>query len=299
MNIAFVQLGSWGDNINSTLMFRPIKNAFPDSNLEVHTTDLYASAFANNPLISRLVTYPANSKSECFNLYNTVPQQVRQHRFDKVFVPAPILHQDLTSRKHPEFGHNIICTLMRVLEDEGIDYDFPVKTILRLTHDEVSGVDTWLAANNVQLKDCRNILMEVHGESGQTFWDKHWTLAVGRHLLRNRRVNLFISRRDKTQEILQLEREFRPHFNGFGARWVGGLTIRQCAELYNRCDTFMSVSSGLSNACNTDYCRTDLKWIETVNSSSVTSAPVRSDGKTFWYDNNLDQFLRMLVEHGL
>ncbi len=299
MNIGFVQLGSWGDNINSTLMFKPIKDAYPDCNLEVHVADLYASAFYNNPYVTRTVTYPAGSKSACFDLYNTIPAKVKAQKYDKVFVPAPILHQDRTSREHPEFGHNIICTFMRVLEDNGIKYDWPAETILKLTNEEVHGVDQWLINNQVIMNGRRNILMEVHGESGQTFWNHHWTLAVGRQLMRNS-VNLFISRRDKTQEILQLEREFRIHHGDRGGvKCTSDLSIRQCAELYNRCDTFISVSSGLSNACNTNWCNKTNKWIEVVNSSSVTSAPIRAENKTFWYENDIGKFLTELIKQGL
>ncbi len=295
MNIAFVQLGSFGDNINSTLMLSPIKKAFPNCNIEVHTTNLYASAFANNPHISKIITYGANTKAECFNLYNTIPQKVKAQRYDKVFVPAPILHQDRTSKKHPELGNNIICTFMRVLEDEGIEYDFPVQSIMHLTKDEIIGVDRWAERNNINFNHNyrRNVIMEVHGESGQTFWNHHWTLATSRHLML-KDTNLFISRKDKTQDILQLEREYRGR-----VYCTNELTIRQCAELFNRCDMFFSVSSGLSNACNTNHCKTDVKWIETVNSPSVTSAPLRSSNKIFWYDNDIPKFIAMLSNNDI
>jgi hypothetical protein len=69
--------------------------------------------------------------------------------------------------------------------------------------------------------------------------------------------------------------------------------------LYNRCTAFFSVSSGLSNACNTSHCRKDIKWIETVNSPSVTSAPLRTENKMFWYDNDVDRYIKMLASNGL
>lgn len=294
MRIAFVQLGSYGDNINSTMMLKPIKDYWQGCTVDVHTTDLYAGAFHNNPYVDRLVDYHAATKSACFDLYNSVPRLVDGMKYDKVIVPAPILHPTRrNSLLHPEFGENIITTFMRVMEDNGIPYEFPVKTVLRLTPDEVHGVDAWLAGVKAQLGGKRNILMEVHGESGQTHWNPDWTTAVGRHLMKQR-SNLFISRRDKTAEIARLEQEFPGH-----VYWAGGLSIRQCAELFNRCDLFMSVSSGLSNACNTDWCKTDIKWVEAVNSMTVTSAPVRKDGKIFWYHNDLPRFLKMLSDAGI
>lgn len=291
MRIAFVQLGSWGDNVNSTLMLKPIKDAYKDATIEVHTADIYASAFRHNPYIDKITEYPAVNKTVCFNLYNTIPSKVQAQQYDKVFVPAPILHPTRrNSLLHPEFGENIITTFMRVLEDNNIEYEWPVKTILQLQDNEINNVNKFLS--DKQLAGKRNILMETHGESGQTFWNNDWTLAVGRHLMK-KPTNLFISRQCRTSDILQLEREYNSVY------WVGNLTIRECAELYNRCDVFFSVSSGLSNACNTNHCATNKQWIETVNSYTVTSAPLRTNNKIFWYDQNLTKFVAMLNNIGV
>lgn len=277
-------------------MLPAIKKHYGNCSIEVHTTTLYQSAFYRNPYVNRVVAHPANTKQQCFNLYNTVPIHVRKQRYDKVFVPAPILHPTKrNSLKHPEFGENLICTFMRVLEDNGIEYDWPVTTTLKLTKEEIQNVDNWLKKHSVTLDNHRSIIMEIHGESGQTFWNHAWTLAAGRYLLRDPYTQLFISRKDKTHDIDQLEKEF-----SVGKKrvfWTGPLSIRECAELYNRCQIFFSISSGLSNACCTDHCRTDKRWVETVNSPTVTSAPLRSEGKIFWYDNNINNFIKMLKDN--
>lgn len=294
MNIAFVQLGSYGDNINSTMMLKPIKDAFPGCNIEVHTTDLYGSAFHNNPYVASIVEHHAANKTKCFDLYNTVPAAVAAQKYDKVFVPAPVLHPNRrNSLRHPEFGQNIITTFMRVLEDADIDYPWPVSTVLRLTNEEIDKARKWLSIGNRAMHP-RKILMEVQGESGQTFWDPHWTRAVVRHLVSTKDTSVFISRRERTQEIKQLEVEY-PH----RVWWAGDLSLRECAEVYNNCGAFLGVSSGLGNVCNTDYCRKDTLWIEAMNSPTVNSAPLRSDGKVFWYANDVNAFINMLRERGL
>lgn len=293
--IAFIQLGSFGDCINSTLMILPIRKHFGQCTIDVHTTTFYQSAFANNPYVDKITAHEARSKSQSFDLYNVVPKKVEAMGYDEVFSPAPILHPARrNSLKHPEFGENLITTFMRYLEDRNIHYDWPVQTILRLTFDEIRNVSRWISDNKIQMIGRRSILMEVEGESGQTFWDPNWTLATARHLMASPSTNLFISRREKTGEIALLCREFPGR-----VWWAGDLTVRECAELYNRCSTFMSVSSGLSNACNTNYCRTDKQWVETVNSPTVTSAPVRSSGKIFWYERDLARFLEMLRANGV
>ena len=296
MKIAFIQLASWGDCVNSTLMFKPIADAFPGCTLDVFTTDLYKSAFDNNPYISTIKSYPASSKSDAFSLYNVVPKAVSNMGYNKVFSPAPILHPTKrNSLKHPEFGENIITTFMRALEEDNIPYEWPVKTILRLTDSERHNVARWISANKIKLTGSRNILMEVHGESGQTFWTPQWTTTVVHHLMQSRGdTNVFISNKSRTTEIAHLERESRGR-----VKWCGDLTIRECSDLFNYCDIFFSVSSGLSNACNTDQCKVNIGWFETVNSPTVTSAPVREKGKVFWYENDVSKFRGMLADRGV
>lgn len=287
MRIAFVQLGSWGDCINSTLMFAPIKRKWPNCRLEVHTTTLYASAFHNNPYVDALHQTPAATKAQVFSLYDVVPKRITG--YDKVLTPAPILYRDQwRSAKHPELGYNLWCTFLKVMEDNGIDYELPVQGVLRLTDGERDKG----AAEAAPHAGKRRILMEVHGESGQTFWDDNWTLKVGRHLLRDGTA-LFISNRNKTNAIQQLQQ--------LGAVFVGGLTLRECAELYNHCNAFLSVSSGLCNACNTDWCNrnTTSKWFEVVNSNSCDSSVLRRDRKTFFYENNVDKYIELLKAGGL
>jgi len=201
-----------------------------------------------------------------------------------------------TSTKTGTLGTNLICAWVRALEDADIPYTMPLESIMQLTTAEVDKVRRYCGAINM---DRKNVLMEVHGESGQTFWTPHWTKIVGKALVNNPNVNLFISRRHNAEDVQELAgiAPGRVHF-------VGGLTLRECAELFNRCHAFFSVSSGLSNACNTNWCKKDIEWIETVNGdgnggSVVHSAPIRSEGKTFWYDNNLDAFVNMLREKGL
>jgi hypothetical protein len=50
----------------------------------------------------------------------------------------------------------------------------------------------------------------------------------------------------------------------------------------------------LSNACNTNWGRKDVTWIETTNSPAATSAPIRREDKIFWHENNIDSFINML-----
>jgi hypothetical protein len=164
---------------------------------------------------------------------------------------------------------------------------------LRLTEQEINRVANFCKKIK-DMKKARNILMEVHGESGQTFWNHHWTIDVAKHLLADPKTNLFISRRHNSSDVEELQR----HAPG-RVYFVGDLSLRECAELFNRCQAFFSVSSGLSNACNTNWCKNDITWVETTNADSVTSAPIRNDGKIFWYQDDRGAFLKMLKDRGI
>lgn len=293
MKIGIVQLGSWGDNINSTLMYIPLKKKWPEADIEVHTASLYASAFKNNPYVARVHEYPANFKHEAFALYNIVPQKVKEAGYDKVYVPHPVVNHDKwTSIKHGEFGTNLVCAWVRALEESDVEYDVPLTTIMRLTPEEVNNADAFMERSRAG--GARKILMEIHGESGQTQWDHKWTQAVGDHLLQDGHTHLYISRKHSDSDNAALQNKYagRVHF-------VGGLTIRECAQIYNRCDIFFSVSSGLANACHTDYCRKDVKWYETVNSPVCATSVIRSEGKKFHHGSDVGAFINMLKEDGV
>lgn len=292
--ICLIQTGCWGDNINSTLMFKPIHDHFDNCVLDVHTSINYASAFENNPYINKLVKYKADTKQEALHLTLTIPKQIANSGYDKILAPHPMFNPDKwTSIKNPSLDTNIICAWIRALEENGIEYDLPLETVLQLTGVEVSKVKKFM--NGIKsFAKFRNILMEVHGESGQTFWDHTWTIKVGKYLLDNKTTNLFISRKFNGGDVADLS----SHAPG-RVFFVGDLSIRECAELFNHCDAFFSVSSGLSNACNTNWCKNDIKWIETVNSKTATSAPIRKEGKVFWHQSDQGKFIEMLKNEGL
>lgn len=273
-------------------MLKPLKAHFPNSVIDVFTSTNYGAAFLNNPFINKLIQFDAHTKEQALHLVITVPPLVQGHGYNLIMCPHPMINGDKwTSIRFGHLGTNLICAWVRALEEANIPFEMPLETILRLTEEEVTKVNNY--CSHVDMNK-RNILMETEGLSGQTFWNRDWTVRVGKHLLTNENTNLFISRGYPDSDIVELQ-QFAPGRMHF----VGGLSIRECAELFNRCQIFFSVSSGLSNACNTNWCKKDVKWIETINSDAASSAPIRREGKIFWMDNNLDNFINMLIAQGI
>lgn len=293
--IALIQTGCWGDNINSTLMFQPIMDHYKkDCLIDVYTSSKYASAFYNNPLINKIIQYPATDKQSALHLTLIIPDYIKNRGYDHIFTPHPMFNPGRwASIKHEELGENLIYAWVNALESAGIECPMPPQSILRLVEAETEKVSNF-CKKIPDFKNKRNVLMECHGESGQTFWNDSWTYDIGVHLLQDPNTNLFISCIHTHHHVDALKKEApgRVYF-------VGGLSIRECAELFNGCQVFMSVSSGLSNACNTNWCKKDIKWIETVNSHVVTSAPIRKEGKIFWLENDITKFKTMLSENGI
>jgi hypothetical protein len=290
--IALVATGSWGDNINQTLQLKPLKSHFEKCTLDVHTSTTYANAFYNNPYIDKIVEHPSTDKNTALHLTKTIPDKLNSCGYDTILADHPMVTRPWSSSAHPQLGENLICVWYEQLTKLGIKYEAPLKSVLRLTEQEQEKVADFVSSIP-NFSNSRNILMEISAESGQTFWNHGWTEAVIRYFL-NGNTNVFVSSRHVTKEVTRLNNESRGR-----VRFVGHLSIRECAELFNYCQIFQSISSGLSNACNTDHCKTDITWLEVVNSFAVTSAPIRSDGKLFWYKNDLDEYLAKLRSMGI
>lgn len=284
-NIAIVQGGAWGDNINSTLMLKPIKRKYPNCNIDIHTSTLYKSAFTNNPYINKIVSYKASNKSAAINLGLSVPPKIRS-TYSLVLSPHPALNPGKwSSSNNPKWGENLIFAWVRALEDNDIEYT-NLETIMRLTDQEVNNAKKVI--NNIQGK---RALMEIDGESGQSPFNPQWTKSVGDFLC-SIGYNLLISHKSKRRDIAELESR-----NKGKVHWVGKLSIRECAELFNSSDLFISVSSGLSNACNTSWCKNDIKWFEVVNSKTCSSSAIRESGKHFYHSSNLEGFMSLLKKN--
>jgi ADP-heptose:LPS heptosyltransferase len=269
-------------------MFKPIKQHFKECQLDIHTSTKYGDAFINNPYIDNLIIHHANNKKDALHLCLTIPDMLKKSNYNKILSPHPMYNPDQwISSRYPEWGDNLIFAWVSALEQLQVDYSIPLETVLNLTDEEVQRARNYMDRTPNFYKK-QNILIEIHGESGQTFWNENWTTRVGEYLVQNN-MNLHISHAQLRGDIANLRDKYSNNIY-----WAGALTIRECAELFNHCYAFISVSSGLSNACNTNWCRKDIKWFEVVNSLACSSAAIRKEGKIFWHQNDVNAFIKML-----
>lgn len=289
INIAIIQPGSWGDNINSTMMLIPLKNKYPSSQIDVYTTKQYASAFHNNTFIDNIISADIEGKNDSLNFVHVYPPLLENKGYTHIINASPFINpNDWSSGLYPQLGENLMLSWCKALEKINVHYDLPLRTILMPTIEEKKRAESKILpyVTNSKIKN----LAEIHGESGQTFWNHEWTEKVVQKLVDFDQV-IFISHNGMTDQIKRLQSKYP-----LNVLYVGDLSIRECTYVFNQCDRFFSVSSGLSNACNTNYCKTSIRWVEVVNSLVCSSAPIRKEGKVFWHDNNITKFIDWLSE---
>lgn len=292
MKIAIIQPGCFGDNVNSTLMLKPLRERYHSATIDVHTTTLYSQPFKGINLIDQVIEYPASEKNEALHYVHVIPDRIKNAGYDLVLNPHPMINPDKwTSTTRPELGTNLINAWVRCLEDNGVRVPQQLETLMEHSDDELRTASEFFKQRGI--KEGRNILMEIGHESGQSFWNNDWTIRVGSYLL-DGKTSIFLSRKHDGADIAQLRKKNRAHVH-----FVGDLPVRVCAALYNHCSHFFCVSSGLTNACNTSGRRTDVQWVEVINSPTVSSSPIRSENKTFWYENDIGSFITMLKSRGI
>ncbi len=289
-SVAIIQPGCWGDNINSTLMLKPIKAKYPDSHIDIFTTNPYASAFLNNPYVDHIISVDSKGKNECLNFMFTYDELLLHSHYDLKLNGSPLHNPGGWACKYNELGENLILSWANTLDRNHIDYELPFETILQLTQAETDRANSFFDSHTSSHSG-PFVLMEIEGESGQSFWNHGWTEPVCDYLIQQHSATVFISRRMRTGEIVSLQQRHNAK-----VVFAGDLSIRECAQLFNRCNAFFSVSSGLSNACNTNWCNKSTTWVEVTNSKACSSAPIRCDGKIFWHQNDLNAFLEQVVK---
>jgi ADP-heptose:LPS heptosyltransferase len=271
--IAIIQGGCFGDNVNSTLMLKPLKNKF-ETEIHIYTSERYHTPFINNPYVDDIIKVDTNSKDESLNLARTL----KPVGYDLVINSHPLINRNWSSNLHPELGENLILAWVNTLESMDIKYDYPLETELYLTSEEMENINNFI--NKLNRRD-GVVLMECEGESGQSFWSNRWTTSIIDYLTK-RNKTILVSCRNQIKTF---------HNNVI---WVGNMSIRTVSGIFDHCDAFISVSSGLSNACNVIQRSKNVKWFEVVNSLTCSSNVIRSDGKIFHHDNNIDSFIKKL-----
>jgi hypothetical protein len=141
-------------------------------------------------------------------------------------------------------------------------------------------------------------MMEISGESSQTYWNHNWTVLAIKTLMEKYDGNVIIlisCGGPEPQGISQLRAQYRQN-NIDRIYFLNQFNLPEVAMIFNGCHIFLGVSSGTSNAVHSHQCKRDVQWFEAVNDPVWASFPLGIDNKTFYYGQNPNEYCKILSD---
>lgn len=291
MKIAIVQLASWGDVVISTCIPRAIKKQKPGWHITYYTSSVCADALKGNPDIDETIVKDVKNRAEAFDVWGYVTEDAKKAKHSKVVVPwAGVLKpQDWRLLRKHDGPNNFMWAYPRMIQSLGLNFKSPIKTTLNLEAAEIKKAADFISS----LPKARMLMMEIEGKSGQTWWNDNWTTQTINMLRRTlKKFHLFISHGGpKPDAIKSACKENTPSQQ---VHYMDHFSIREMTALFEHCDTMFSVSSATANACMTNKRNIGKRWFELINNTCWDSQPMGSDGKHFFYQNDIKAYLSIV-----
>lgn len=236
-----------GDVLNLTPVAAQLRVDHPNAHITWFTSDVCAQVLEGNPHVDEVV--PMEGAWD--DLDARMPELAASRPWTRFIAPAPYLNYD----KAPGGS---LWDLYHVAP--GLDWTIPVVPVLRLSEAERQRAQAWWSA----LPGGPRILMECEGRSQQSPWSLVSVDLVA-DALRHLDPLFVVSARMEPQEAARLR--------ALGMRVVFcDLPWRLNAELYNACDAFLGISSGISALTGSTACRDDIPSVEYVRGEHWSTA---------------------------
>ena len=234
-----------GDILLCTPIARQLKKADPACHITWYTSDRYAFILENNPDIDEIVSLPADDP-ETLDLSI---DQIRDERAWTSFrTPAPYMNYYTYKPVIVEAG---VTLLDLVRESADLQWTVPFVPVVELTSSEITMAKEYCSSLGA---DGPMILVETEFKSNQTVWDADFALELVESLKDLAPIFVFTSK-NRPADLDQLQAKYERIF------WCD-LPFRANAELFNLCDAFIGVSSGISTLTYSTWCRDDVPRIE-------------------------------------
>jgi ADP-heptose:LPS heptosyltransferase len=282
--ILIVNLGAFGDIINSTPIAKHYKSADSNNHIAWITRKKYCEVLKNNANIDEIITI---DESRLANYSN------------------PHLTTLITKSINAKFeDHKIIFSAPYM----GPKYDgTPRSTLLDILKDESSGVENWLCdfVPNISLseeqkaeanlffekvdKNNKSILIEYESYSAQSPFNFDYI----KHLcseLDGKNYNLIFTGLREPVFYQKLTKDYNLNFYHYSGSFISN------AELFNLSDVFIGVSSGITCLTSSDYCDINKTRIEICNGAhwSTMAWKHNEENKSICY--NFVDFVRTVKE---
>ncbi len=234
-----------GDVLCCTPIAKQLKVDDPTCHVTYYTSQAGEVAIRNNPFIDEIVVLPGDP----IELDREIPGLAAIKPWTRFFTPAAYLNYEAIPGGSIYQPKGTIFGIVKA--GARLNWTIPFSAFpFRLLPEERAEARAFWARLPAGIK----ILVETDYRSEQSPWTDEWNFDMLDALRDLEPVFVFTSRR-------------RPPFlDAFIARYPQAvwcdLGFRLNAELFNLCDAFVGVSSGLSCLTYSDYCRTDVPRIE-------------------------------------
>lgn len=297
-DLAIVALASWGDVVISTVIPRAAKAQW-GSRVTFYVSSACAGAVRGNPDIDDLVIITA-TKDEAWALQDGVIAQARlKHQL--VVAPWPGFRPRENWDAIPATGRpNFMWAYARAAQEIGLDVPMSDQGMMTIylypNAAERQRAATFLAG---QGRERPNLLMEIRGDSGQSYWNDYWTEVVLGRLMRHYHgeLNVWVSNGGPEPPVITMIKQAWPGRTSY----LNEYSLREISVLANHADIFVGCSSGTSNAIQTHLVRPVPLWFEAVNDPVWASFPLRPEGrhsayaKTIYYGGDPSEFAELIV----
>jgi len=237
-----------GDILNCTGILRQLKADHPTCRITWFTSERYRFALDHNPLIDELVTLEGDPVA----LDQRIDELKGSRPWTRFFDPAPY-------RNYDKLPDGALLDLVRAAA--GVRWTVPSMPVVRLTVAEVAAARAYWQS----LPEGPRILVETEFHSSQSPWKARSAFQMADALAGLDPCYVFTARNRPSYLDAFLARHPK-------AVWCAE-PFRGNAELYNLCDAFIGVSSGISVLSLADWCRQDVLGIEFSRGEHWSCAP--------------------------
>nr|WP_321397821.1 hypothetical protein [uncultured Desulfobacter sp.] len=251
-----------GDILLCTPIARQLKSDDPECHITWYTSKRYAFVLDNNPYIDEVIALPDMPLHNCqvldifkpymtsenaglFALNSEIPRLRNERPWTRFFTPAPYLNYQELDRLPPE------ASLLDIIKSYAdFDWTVPDLPVIRLTNIEIRKAKQYVDALPCGIK----ILIETEFKSRQSYFDFDCLINLIKSILYLKPV-VIITSKNRPAYFKEIQNLYKQIY------WFSG-EFRLNAELYNNCDGFVGVSSGVSTLTYSDWCRNDLPKLE-------------------------------------
>lgn len=264
MRILLGQLSANGDCLYATALARQIKHDHPDAELTWAISTPCRHLLANNPHIDRVLEIAVPSRDRQAAAWVALEREILSGslagQYDRV-----ILSQ-ITPANFQRYDGTIRPSMMRAY---GAPLTVPITPVLRLTTEEVEGVEVFAARHSLASRKHR-ILIECAALSGQSYMTPTFALDLAQRLL---------ARLPDTCVLLS---SHLPMDTGGNPAIIdaSSLSMRQTAALTHHCSLFIGAGSGLT-VVTTSNAAARLPSLILLNGATAMYASFHHD-LTYW-----------------